>query len=166
MAIVSNAERRDSGEIFWTPLGEGGIDVSGIGGGRQLVKPASDGIRVDPIAVLERLALAQYRIETGVAERAAPFDAGARDVALDQGKLERQRLNGLPETGQYLGLETFDVDLDEGGHTVPRDQRIDGRERNTQTLGPGLAFPAGCAGGRGDEIRRHSRDGRVVEIDA
>src|ERR1039458_8222819 len=55
--------------------------------------------------MLERLALAQYRIETGVAERAAPFDAGARDVALDQGKLERQRLNRLPETGQYLGLK-------------------------------------------------------------
>src|ERR1039457_305630 len=146
--------------------GQTRIDVSGIGGGRQFGKPASDGIRVDPIAVRKRLALAQYRIETGVAERAAPFDAGARDVALDQGKLERQRLYRLPETGQYLGLKTFDVDLDEGRHPVPRDQRINGRDRNTQTLGPGLVLPAGRLGGRGDEIRRHSRDGRVVEIDA
>src|SRR5450631_1507591 len=146
--------------------GQTRIDVSGIGGGRQFGKPASDGIRVDPIAVRKRLALSQYRIETGVAERAAPFDAGACDVALDQGKLERQRLNRLPETGQYLGLEPFDVDLDEGRHAMARDQRIDGRDWNTHTLGPGLALPTGCVGGGSDKIRRYSRDGRVVEIDA
>ena len=41
-------------------------------------------MRVDPIAMLEALALPQYRIEAGVAERAAPLDARKRDVALDQ----------------------------------------------------------------------------------
>ena len=76
--------------------------------------------------VLEALALPQYGIEAGVAERAAPFDARMRDIALDQGELERQRLNWLPEAGQGLGLETFNVDLDEGGRAMPRDQSIDG----------------------------------------
>ena len=77
-------------------------------------------------SMLEALALPQYGIEAGVAERAATFDARKRDLALDQRKLERQRLNRLGEAGQCLGLETFNVDLDEGGRAVRRDQRIDG----------------------------------------
>src|SRR5664279_2480728 len=105
-------------KFVWLGLGQTRIDISGVSFGWQRAKPARDGERVDPIAMFEALALPQYGIEAGVPERAATFDARKRELPLDQRKLERQSLRRLGQAGQCLGLETFNVNLDEGRHAV------------------------------------------------
>src|ERR1039458_6504294 len=152
-------------KVVWLVLSQARIDISGIGFGWQRAEPARNGERVDPIAMFEALALPPHGIEAGVPERAATFDARKRELPLDQRKLERQSFNRLAKAGQCLGLETFNVDLDEGGRAVGRDQSIEARQRNADALGPCLVLPAGRVGGGRDEIRRYGRDGRIVEID-
>jgi hypothetical protein len=68
--------------------------------------------------VFERLALSERRIELRVTQRAAPLDAQMCNASLDERELERQRCHRLAETAQCLGLETFNVELDESGFSV------------------------------------------------
>jgi hypothetical protein len=63
----------------------------------------------------ERLAFAKGCVVADVAERRATFDRGRRDVALDSGKLERQRCDLSREASQRLRLKTLDIDLDKVG---------------------------------------------------
>src|SRR4051812_8948755 len=92
--------------------GEPGIDVSRVRLHRQRVEPVRDRDGVDPLGMLECLALAQSRIETRIAQLDAVADAVPRDVALDQRELERERRGRAAQPGQGFRLETLHVDLD------------------------------------------------------
>ena len=113
----------------------------------------------------EELALAECPIVVPIAERPAALERGQGHVALDGGELERECRHRPGEAGQRLRLETFDVDLDEGGHAVARDQRIERGHRHADAPGPSLALPAGGAVGGCNELRRGGRHRRIVDVE-
>src|ERR1019366_10737667 len=113
-----------------------------MGGVGWVREPSRDLLTSAPGRMNEGLALAEGRIEAGIAERVAMFDTGRRHAARNGGELERKRRHRMRETGQRLRLEAFDVNLDEDRHAVARDQRIERGNRNPDGPGPGLSFPA------------------------
>src|SRR3972149_4888457 len=68
---------------------------------------------------------ASKRVNPSAAQRASAASAPARA----RGDLERERRERCRQAGKRLGLETLDVDLDEGGRAMARDQRIERRQR-------------------------------------
>src|SRR5262249_21825420 len=115
---LSSANGRNRGDAS----GEQGIDIARIGLGWQLRKPARHLLGGLPSFAGEGQALAQYCPVAAIAERGATLDAGARQVQLDRRELERKGAGRPRQSGQHLGLEALDVDLDEGWHPVSRDQ--------------------------------------------
>src|SRR5262249_56551148 len=119
------------------------IDVARVGRMRQLVEPARHGRRLAPFA--ELLALSQGCVEALEAERGTAVETGARHIALDGGELERQRLHRLSQPCQRFGLESLNVDLDEGWLAMFGNQGIKRGRLDLDRLVPDLPLPAGCA---------------------
>src|SRR4029077_4944622 len=66
------------------------IDVPGIGGMRQLGKPARDCLLIAPIIVFKNLAFAQGGVEACISKPGTTRDAFQRDIALDGGEFKRE----------------------------------------------------------------------------
>src|SRR3954470_9295338 len=98
--------------------GEARIDVSQVGFQRQCREPAGDSFRFDPFRMHQGLAFAERGVEPAIAERSASLDAGEGDITLERRERKRQRWGRVRKPRRGLGLETFDVDLDESGLAV------------------------------------------------
>ena len=111
------------------------------------------------------LAFAKRTVEARVAKRTAPFDAGTRHVALDRGEFERERPHRLCKACQHFGLESLDVDFDEGRLAMLSDQGIKRRHRHLNCSGPTLGFPTRSIVRGADKFPGGRRNRRVARID-
>src|SRR2546423_2715537 len=141
------------------------IDITGICGFGQRAQPRRNLVPRAPVLEDELLRFPDRRVESGVAERAAALEAGNRDVALDRGELERQPLRRLRDAGDRFRLEPLDVDLDEGRHSVPRDQRVERGHRHRDAVGPSFVAPPRRVARGPDEGLRRRAHGRIIEIE-
>src|ERR1700687_3406591 len=121
------------------------INISGIRCRPQRADPGGDLVPGAPLCEREDLLFADRGIESRVAERTAGFQAGKRDLALNRGELEGKRGDRARESGECLRLVSLDVDLDEGRHSVARDQRVERGHRDRDAVDPLLVPPAGRA---------------------
>jgi hypothetical protein len=128
-------------------------------------QPGRHRISTDPLPMGQRLAFAKRTVETRIAERTTALDAGAGDLALDRREFKRKRPHLLRKTCQRFGLETLDVDFDEGWLAVLCNQGIQRCHWYLNCSCPALGFPARSTMRGADKFPRRARDGRIAWID-
>src|SRR5689334_8233599 len=100
------------------------------------------------------LAFSQCRVEFCVAELDATFDTGRGDSALDRRELERERPHRFGQSGENLGLEALDIDLDKGWSTVLEHQKVERGLFDSRRFRPALFCPARSFARGTDKIGR------------